>query len=138
MAQCCTKVTHLSLPRNFSLDHLEEIVHTMKHLQHLDVSVKKAHMESRLLATAAGVKKLTLRYENMDSALESLLEGIKQQGTSLPSVINFYDNLIYSLVKKQLSQFWSTYSSKLPSFEVDLYEIRRASSNQSLSFHSTN
>ena len=61
MAQCCTKVTHL---RNLSLDHLEEIVHTMKHLQQLDVSVNGAHMESRLLATAAGVKKLTLRYEN--------------------------------------------------------------------------
>ena len=56
MAQCCTKVTHLSLPRNLSLDHLEEIVHTMKHLQQLDVSVNGAHMESRLLATAAGVK----------------------------------------------------------------------------------
>ena len=129
MAQCCTKVTHLSLPRNFSLDHLEEIVHTMKHLQQLDVSVKKAHMESRLLATAAGVKKLTLRYENMGGALESLLEGIKQQGTSLPSVINFYDYLIYSPKKKQLLQFWSTYSSKLPSFEISLYEIRRVPIN---------
>ena len=51
MVQYCTKVTHLSLPRNLRLDHLEEIVHTMKHLQQLDVFVNGAHMESRILKT---------------------------------------------------------------------------------------
>ena len=120
------------ISRNFSLDHLEEIVHTMKHLQQLYVFVNRADMESTLLATTAGVKKLTLRYENTKynlGSLESLLEGIKQQGTSLSSVINVYDKLIYSSVKNQLLQFWSTWSSKLPSFEVSLYEIKRVSIN---------
>ena len=50
MARYCTKVTHLSLPRNLSLDHLEEIIHTMKHLQQLDVFVNIAHMESRIIS----------------------------------------------------------------------------------------
>ena len=44
MTQCCTKVTHMSLPRNLSLDYLEDIVHTMKHLQQLDVFANEAHM----------------------------------------------------------------------------------------------
>ena len=86
MVQCCTKVTDLSLPRNLSFNHLEKIVHTMKHLHQLDVFVKSAHMESRLLATTAGVKKLTISYNGTihnSSSLENLLEGMKQQGDSL-------------------------------------------------------
>ena len=132
MAQCCTKVTHLSLPRNLSLDHLEEIVHTMKHLQQLDVFVNGAHMESRLLATAAGVKKLTISFDDeVDNlgSLKTLLEGIKQQGDSFPSVINIYVPRSYYAAKNQLFQFWSTWSPKLPSFEVGLYEIRRVPIN---------
>ena len=125
MVRCCTKVTHLSLPRNLRLDHLEEIVHTMKHLQQLDVFVNGAHMESRVLATAATVKKLTLRYNYRVSDLEGLLAWIKRQGDSLPSVINVFAPEIGGLVQDQLTQFWLTWSSKLPSFEVGLYEIRR-------------
>ena len=125
MAQYCTKVTHLSLPRDLSLDHLEEILHTMKHLQQLDVFVNIAHMESRLLATAAGVKQLILRYENTAFGLESLLEGIKQQGHSLPSVINVYVDSIHSEDENMLLQFWSTWSSKLPSFKVGLYDDKK-------------
>ena len=38
MMHYCPKVTHLSLPRytQLSLDHLEDIVHTMTHLEQLD------------------------------------------------------------------------------------------------------
>ena len=125
-------MTHLSLPRNLSLDHLEEIVHTMKHLQQLDVFVNGAHMESRLLATAAGVKKLTISFDDeVDNlgSLKTLLEGIKQQGDSFPSVINIYVPRSYYAAKNQLFQFWSTWSPKLPSFEVGLYEIRRVPIN---------
>ena len=130
ISQCCTKVTHLSLPRNLSLDHLEEIVHTMKHLQQLDVFVNGTHKESRILATVAGVKELTLRYcWDWVSAdlLKGLLAWIKQQGDSLPSVINVFAPEIGRFVEhlsSQLTHFWSTWSSKLPSFEVALYEIR--------------
>ena len=107
MAQCCIKVTHLSLSRNLSLDHLEEIVHTMKYLKQLDVFVEEdPHIKSKSLAIA-------------------LLEKIKQQGNSLPSVINVYVPWIYCKAMDLLLQFWSTWSFKLPSFEVGLYEIRR-------------
>ena len=56
------------------------------------------------------MKQLILRYEDTvyDHDLESLLEGIKQQGHSLPSVINVYVDWIYYTVKNTLLQFWST------------------------------
>ena len=135
MVQCCTKVTHLSLPRNLSPDHLEEIVHAMKHLQQLDMFVNEKNMESRILATTAGMKKLTLRYEDwkyqslqmyITNSLGNLMEGIRQQGKNLPSLINVYVPCMYHVFKSQLLQFWSTWSFKLPSFEVGLYVIRRA------------
>ena len=59
----------------------------------LDVFVNSAHMESRLLATTVGVKKLTISYSGTiknSRSLENLLEGMKQQGDSLPSVINIH------------------------------------------------
>ena len=122
MVQHCTKVTHLSLPsyRNLSLVHLEEIVHTMKHLQQLDVFVHGADMKS-ILATTTGVKKLTLRYNGEKGHFESLLQGIKQQGDNLPSVINVHVPCICS-VENELLQFWSTWSSKLPPLEIGLYD----------------
>ena len=133
MVQCCTKVTHL---RNLSLDHLEEIVLTMKHLQQLDVSVNGAHMESRLLATAAGV---TLRYESTKDnlgSLKSLLEGIKQQGNSLPSVINVYDQWICAHLS---ISYYSFGQHGIPNYRhLKLACMRLKSSNESLSFHTTN
>ena len=41
MVQCCRKLTHLSLPKGtqLNLDHVEDIVHTLTHLQELDVPV---------------------------------------------------------------------------------------------------
>ena len=51
---------------------------------------------------------------------------IKRQGDNLPSVINVFAPEIGGLVQDQLIQFWLTWSgSKLPSFEVALYDIRR-------------
>ena len=66
LVHCCPKVAHLSLPRNtqLSLDHLEEIVHTMTHLEQLDVftSIIKYHPFKRLLeVSAASVKNLILK-----------------------------------------------------------------------------
>ena len=95
----------------------------MKHLQQLDVFVNRVHMESRILATVPGVKKLTLRYDYELHDLRRLLTWVKQQGQqgdSLPSVVNLYAPEIEA---GQLLQFWSSWSSKLPSFEVGLYEI---------------
>ena len=109
MVQHCTKVTHLSLPRNLGLDHLVEIIDTMKHLQQLDVFVKEAH--------------------HMESLLEKIKQQGNSQGNSLPSVINVYVCLIYCKVDNLLLQFWSTWNFKLPSFKVGLYDITRVSMN---------
>ena len=82
MAHCCTKVTHLSLPRNtqLSLDHLEEIVHAMAQLQELDIFLKIFSQYdynqygyydegiARLLAFTSG-KKLVLRCMGKDMLL---------------------------------------------------------------------
>ena len=58
------------------------------------------------------------------------MEGIKQQSNSLPPVINVHDKWFCHLFfEYQLLQFWSTWSSKLPSFEVGLYEIKRVPIN---------
>ena len=129
MVQHCTKVTHLSLPsyRNLSLVHLEEIIHTMKHLQQLDVFVDGTYMKS-ILATTTGVKKLTLRCDGEKGPFQSLLKGIKQQGDNLPSVINVHAPWICS-VEDELLQFWSTWSSKLPALEIGLYDIGRVQIN---------
>ena len=97
----------------------------MKYLQQLDVSVNGALMESKILATAAGMKKLTLRYDySVLYNLESLLTQVKQQVNSLPSVINVYLPFNDYEAKNQLLQFWSTWSSKLPSFVIALYKLR--------------
>ena len=75
------------------------------------------------------MKELTLRYDYRVDSLENLLAWVKQQGDSLPSVINLYAPNISLLFEGQLLQFWSTWSSKLPSFEVGLYNIRRVPIN---------
>ena len=57
------------------------------------------------------------------------MEGIKEQGDSLPSVINVYVPGVYTKFESQLLKLWSTWNSKLPSFEVGLYQIRRVPMN---------
>ena len=67
----CPKVTHLILPRNtqLNLDHLEEIVHTMTHLEQLDMFtsiIKKDssyHVIEQLLKVTANVRKLILKLD---------------------------------------------------------------------------
>ena len=77
MMHYCPKVTHLSLPRytQLSLDHLEEIVHTMTHLEQLDVftSSIECGLSCResiyinyvqlLEVTTDSVKNLTLKFD---------------------------------------------------------------------------
>ena len=78
------------------------------------------------------MKKLTRSFDDkVDNigSLENLLEGIKQHGNSLPSIINIYVPRSYYAAKNQLLQFWSTWSPKLPSFEVGLYDIKRVPMN---------
>ena len=129
MAQCCTKVTHLSLPRNLSLDHLEAIVNETPAAAGCVCQWTKCKIFSYYnWDEKTNIKVYDYPVYNFNFLI-SLLEGIKQHRNSLPSVINIYVPWHYHAVENKLLQFWSTWSSKLPSFEVGLYEIRRVPMN---------
>ena len=113
MARCCTKVTHLSLPKytQLGIDHLEEIVDTMPHLHQLEVFTSRnlilnphtgpedsRFMEKLLKITAADIKQLNVLiddyYINPGYVLRIIQEWV-DQGNSLPTIINiFADNII--------------------------------------------
>ena len=77
MMHYCPKVTHLSLPRysdtQFSLDQLEKILHTMTHLEQLDVFISSIKCgfscydgivyEKLLKVTTASVKNLIIKFD---------------------------------------------------------------------------
>ena len=139
MAQCCTKVTHLSLPKytQLSLDDLEEIVRRMTHLQELDVftygkilqEVKGRTHEGlfirRLLkVTANNVKKLKLRNDSYhpDLIVKSI-ELWANQDNPLPPVIIIITRDWESAVTT-LFKFWSASMPKIPSLEICVYNIK--------------
>ena len=143
MVQCCSKVTHLSLPKStqLTLDHVEDIVRTMTHLQELDVFANEFMQLwnryyrpdegiTRLLkATEASVKKLVLRFSRSEFGL-LILSSIREwinQGNTLPSVINLLSNGDFEdkKITSYLFQFWYEWGSKLYSFEIGLYDISR-------------
>ena len=153
MAHCCTKVTHLSLPKNtqLSLDHLEDIVHTMTQLQELDMFTNHNFIADRygrvlsyfhegkfieglLEVTATSVKKLKLRIDADNyhpNQPKYILESIQKwaiQGNPLPPVINILTEE-YNSKAALLFQLWSTASSKLSSFEIGWYDIRKVPMN---------
>ena len=136
MVHCCPKVAHLSLPRNtqLSLDHLEEIVHTMTHLEQLDVftSIIKYHPFKRLLeVSAASVKNLILKNDwyNIFHILQ-VLEGLLKEGHPLPSVINL---LIYEddvvLASSSILESWPSSIYTIAPLEIGLYDIARVPMN---------
>ena len=146
MVRCCSKLTHLSLPKStqLTLDHVEDIVRTMTYLQELDVFANEViqtdHMQlwnryyrpdegiTRLLkATEASVKKLVLRFSHSEFGLlilSSLREWVNV-GNSFPSVINLLTNNISYSVTSYLFQFWLEWNSKPQAFAISLYEINR-------------
>ena len=151
MAQCCTKVTHLSLSRNteLSLDHLEEILHTMKHLKQLDTFTSGIKCElsgpfdhreiiKRLLEhTVTGIKNLVLRIDqlgNRNSVDQKLctpvtvfliLEKLLEQGHALPSVLNLFIHKDYLGISSSTLESWLTSSSIQETFQIGLYDTRR-------------
>ena len=131
MVHCCPKVAHLSLPRHtqLSLDHLEEIVHTMTHLEQLDVftSIIKYHPFKRLLeVSAASVKNLILKNDwYYTFHILQVLEGLLKKGHPLPSVINL---LIYEddvVASSSILESWPASSYTIASLEIGLYDIAR-------------
>ena len=91
MVQYCKNVTHLSLPlgTQLYLVHLEEILHTMTHLQTLDVFASGVYIHDLLEVTAINVKELKLRIRG-DDATRTLrnLQSWVNEGNTLPPTIN--------------------------------------------------
>ena len=147
MARCCTKVTHLSLPKDtqLSMDHLEDIVHGMTCLQQLDVFNSAKLIQSnqrrpyialyldfidRLLKVAANLKELKLRIGYHDSLFGGLIsiKNWADKGNVLPSVISILtENGVP--ITSQLFDIWSTSNAELPSFEIGLYDNKQVPMN---------
>ena len=148
MAQCCTKVTHLSLSRNtqLNLDHLEEILHTMMHLEQLDMFTSGIKCESlgpfdhkeiikRLLEhTVTGIKSLALRIDQLGNdqlcnpvTVLLILKKLLEQGHALPSVLNLFIHNIYLGVASGTLESWLASDFTQETFQISLYDITRVS-----------
>ena len=153
MIHYCPKVTHLSLPRktHLSPDNLEEIVHTMTHLQQLDVFTSSiwcglSHRKSiinfiqLLEITTARVKNLTLKFdwdegENYFDYVESIeyvvyiLKIVLEDNEPLPSIINLLicDQGVpwssHYIYERLESCLSSSYT--IASLEIGFYDITR-------------
>ena len=156
MMHYCPKVTHLSLPRytELSLDHLEEIVHTMTHLEQLDVftsSIKyglSRHTSiiinyiQLLEVTAASVKNLTLKIDweegedcsnyvrSVDDVMYTLRKSL-EDNHPLPSIINLLIHNQASLMRMRsgdddgILEYCPASSYTIASIEIGLYDIAR-------------
>ena len=128
MVHCCPKVAHLSLPRNtqLSLDHLEEIVHTMAHLEQLDmftISIGPSYHE--LLKVTVSVKKLILKIDCCISDILCTLENLLKKGHPLPSIINLLIEKDDVLRSSDILESWPASSYTMTSLEIGLYYIAR-------------
>ena len=156
MMHYCPKVTHLSLPRctQLSLDHLEEIVHTMTHLEHLDVfnsSIKHGlslceniiAYKQLLKVTTASVKNLTLKFDwkgedlfsyirSIEHVLYTLEESLKNNH-SLPSIINLlicdHGSLMRTGHDHGILEYCQVSSYTMGSLEIGFYDIARVPMN---------
>jgi len=140
MVHYCKKVKHLSLPKNtqLSLNDLEKIVHTMPHLQQLDVFITEKFiqripslrlLEGFLKVTAASVRELTLQIDrsHLYYAIRNI-ESWAKRGNLLPSIINILSE--NEVMSSNLYLSWSTsYSNFSQSFEIVLYDIKRVPMN---------
>ena len=143
MTHYCPKVTHLSLPRytQLSMDHLEEIVHTMTHLEQLDVftssikydpSFQEDVIEQLLEVTTVSVKKLVIKIDSsycLDTVyivLDALKKLLKNAYHPLPSVINILMYEDYNIEhSSRILESWPASSYRIASLEIGLYDIKR-------------
>ena len=145
MIHYCPKVTHLSLPRktHLSPDNLQEIVHTMTHLEQLDVftsSITCGMSFIRLLEiTTARVKNLTLKFdwdegENCFNYVESIeyvvyiLKVLLENNNPLPSIINLLicdQGLPLWLSRYERLESCLASSYTIASLEIGFYDITR-------------
>ena len=150
MMHNCSKVTHLSLPRytQLSLDHLEEIVHTLTHLEQLDVFISSIkyglsrreryiNYKQLLEVTTTSVNNLTLKidwdegedYFNYAWSIEEVsytLEHLIRNNHPLPSIINLLicDQELEDILCLGL-EYCLASSYTIASIEIGLYNIAR-------------
>ena len=138
VARYCVKVTHLSLPKatQLTLDHLEEIMYRMSHLEQLDLfacgnfiqqdnplTPFGKFIERLLKVTTANVKELKLRTLNQEDFM-LVIASIKvwaYRGNPLPSVISICSECRFTKTS-DLFKLWSESYSQLPSFEINVYD----------------
>ena len=142
MGRCCTKVMHLSLYKTtrLSVDHLEEILCIMTHLQQLDLCIDDIFMEGTQYSmrnddfleglfkiTAGRVRKLKLQINNYKNSVHVItkLKKWANEGNPLPSIID----ILAAASTKINYKFWSELSSKLLSFEIGFYNNKRIPMN---------
>ena len=143
MARCCTKVIHLSLSK-LSLDHIEEILCIMPHLQQLDLCIDGRYMactqyslrdnnffEGLLRVTAARVRKLKLQINTHDNSVCAIAKLIRwaDEGNPLPPLIDIFAAIHNEELITNFLVFWSKSSSKLLSHEISLYSNKRIPMN---------
>ena len=143
MAHCCGKVKCLSLAKNtqLSLNDLEKIVHTMPHLQQLDVFITEKFssqqglhfpgrlpmhpslsgrlIEEFLKVTAASVRELTLQIDRCDvyDAISNI-ESWAERGNLLPSIINILTENDVPMTSDVYLSWSMSYSNFNQSFEI--------------------
>ena len=146
MIQYCPMVKHLSLPRytQLNLDHLEEIVHTMTHLEQLDVfnssiiehrysHQREKRTEKLLKVTSASIKNLTLKFDwNTDidyyASVEMIMFTLQSSvcnNSPLPSIINLFICNEASGNHYGLLEYCPASSYTIASIEICFYEIIR-------------
>ena len=157
MARCCVKVTHLTLPRDtqLTLDDLEEIVHIMTCLQHLDMftsgisktSVKCGHKHSNLpysdnvgaigqffkiIATSKSLKILSLRIDETYAhygphIVLELVENLFKRSYGHILSINLLIHKVHLTTSSDTLESWlSSNLCYIMPLKVGLYDIRRA------------
>ena len=136
MVHYCTKVTHLILPKyvQLSLGDVEEIIHTMTHLQLLDLFSdgqrpdRYPFMQGLLNITAKSIRELKLQVPYNPMHAINSIESCIIYGNPLPSNIDIF-TMTTKKVTSQLFYIWLCYhSTPLQSFKLGLYEPYRITS----------
>jgi len=121
----CVNVTRLSLPPRvqFHPEELERIVHTMTHLQKLEVCWSE-NIKS-LLEISADLKELIIHLKTEPNALQ--VDEWMWEGICLPPIINIFASnywIVLHLFKPLLK-----YYSALPASEISLYRSAKVPMN---------
>ena len=142
MACSCTKVRYFSLSKatQLSLNHLEQILSKMTHLEQLDLCVDgrftgtvisgDKFIEGLLQITAGRVRNLKLQINNGGDSVCTVASMRKwaNKGNPLPPVIDIFTATNNCRLTRELFSFWLTSNSESP-FEIGLHHNKRIPMN---------